>query len=158
MLFAAVDKRLKWNPTFYDDPNNIVREIMILMVYKDFTKVLTTPGNRQPPKADGTDNSSTTLIPEMDQLNQVLWDHRFTVINSIMKHTETRQTIEEYYQDVFSSLFVPYYQAPLPEPAKYANTSKFDAPAYAKHLYDIKIKEVMSCDWEGPVGYNTLGL
>lgn len=100
------------------------------MVYKDFTKVLKTPGNRHPPKADGTDNCSTTLNSEMEQLNQVLWDHQFTVINSIMKNSDIAYNIEEYYEYVFSSLFVPYYQVPLPETGKYANPDKFDAPAY----------------------------
>lgn len=160
MLFAAVDKKLKWNPGFYDNQGNIVRKIMIPMVYKDYTRTLKAPGDRKPPRADGTDTCETALIPEFEQLDQVLFDNQFFVVNSIMKHRDFAGIkVEKIYAELFENLYVPYYQAPLPNAGQYLdNITSFDAKAYGKHLYDIILKEVMSCDWEDPVGYNTLGL
>lgn len=156
MLFAAVDKNLKWSADFYHG-GKLVRKIMILMVYNRFITILATPGNRKPPKADGKDTCANSLIPEMEQLNQVLFEHQFTLINSIVKVPQVGHSIEKFYADAFSSFFVPYYQAPLPKSGVYASGG-MDTLPYAKNLYDTISKEVMSCDWEDPVGYNTLGL
>ncbi len=157
MLFAAVDKRLHWNSGFDDKQGNLVRKIMIPMVHMDFTRTLLTPGNRKPPKADGTDRCPTALIPEMEQLNRVLWDNQFTVVNSILNNRGIK--FDSLYEQAFASLLVPYYQAVCPKaggdlPEPYL----FDYKSYAKRIYDIIVREVMSCDWEDPIGYNSLGL
>lgn len=159
MLFTAVETDLKWNSGFNDKQDNLVRKIMIPMVWRDHTRKLETPGNRKPPNADGTDTCVNSLIPEIEQVNKVLWDHQFTVITSIINTAQLGKIQDQIYRELFASLFVPYYSAPIPREGEvFKNAKEFDYEAYAKSLYDIISREVMSCDWEDPVGYNTLGL
>lgn len=95
----------------------------------------------------------------MQQLNKVLWDNQITVVNSIINSKPVTTFLDKYYEDLFARLFVPYYQAPIPKAGvTFSKPDNFDYKAYAKVVYDIISKEVMSCDWEDPVGYNTLGL
>lgn len=159
MLFTAVDKDLSWNSGFKDKQDNLVRKIMIPMVYRKVTTVLQTPGNRKPPKADGSDKCATALIPEIEQLNKVLWDHHFTVVMSILNNGVSGTVPDIIYGQLFASLLVPYYQAPIPKAGEYLKDPKnFDHKAYAKKIHNMISEEVMSCDWEDPIGYNTLGL
>lgn len=160
MLFAAVDTKIKWNPGFEDKQNNLVRKIMIPMIYRDFIKILETPGDRTRPKADGTDSCATATIPDPEQLNEVLFDNQFTVVSSfIRRKSDYSEYNEKLCAELFSRLLVPYYEAPVPKAGQFVDKPEnFDAKAYAKILYDIISKEVMTCDWEDPVGYNTLGL
>lgn len=158
MLFAAVDKKLSWNTDFYDSQGQIVRKIMIPLVFSKITKTLLTPGNRTAPKADGKDNCRNYIPPDMIQLNQVLFDNQISVFNSILNFDST-EPMDVYYEREFRSFFVPYYQFPIPGPGQYITEDlNFDFKEYAKKMLQTIKEEVMMCDWEDPIGYNTLGL
>lgn len=159
MLLAAVDSKLKWNPGFYDTKGKTVRKIMIPMVFRKNTNALKNPGGRTPAKADGTDTCATTLPPKMKELNNVLFTNNFAVFNSILNFRYKDEWLMDYYQKEFGSLLVPYHQFPIPEakkePTEYA---PFSFRTYAQTIVNQIKKEVMTCDWEEPKGYNSLGL
>lgn len=129
------------------------------MVYRDYTKTLLKPGNRTEPKADGNDTCTNALIPTIEQLNKVLWDNHFTVINCILNSLGYGILQDKVYRDLFASLFVTYHQAVIPEEGVYlTEPDGFNFTVFAKSMHDFIKHEVMSCDWEDPIGYNTLGL
>lgn len=159
MMMAAVDKKLEWNHGFYDIRTQTVRKIMIPMVFRKITRVLENPGSRSIPKADGTDTCGTTIPPKISQLNKVLFDNKFAVFNSILNSPYKGEWLNDYYQKQFGSLLVPYHQFPIPGNHKEAEkNSNFNFQVYAKSIVQKIKEEVMTCDWEEPKGYNSLGL
>lgn len=161
LLFTAVEKKLKWNSGFYYSGTKIIRKIMVPFVIRNITTVLKLPGNRDTPKADGNDKCSTALPPTTDQLDKVLFDYQFAIINAILNipANDEDHLTENHYTEEFARLFVPYYQIPFPAPGVRAEHDiKYDYRPYAKQIYDVLKREVMECDWEDPIGYNTLGL
>lgn len=162
MLLSAVDKKLNWNSGFYHTNKQLVRKIMIPMLSRDVTRVLLNPGNRTVPKADGEDNCGNSLIPTLEQLDDVLWNNQFTVVTSILNSDllGTDKYLEDVYVKEFASLLIVLYQTffPGPKPQKWKLNDTVDFKSYAKKIYDIIATEVMMCDWKDPTGYNTLGL
>ncbi|CAL8130058.1 unnamed protein product [Orchesella dallaii] len=145
LTFAAADKSIGWSKGNVDNDGYIVRKIIILATDQWSTRILRRPGDRKPPKLDGTDKCETALPPTNKEVRTALKKNNIAVVGLFY---ERNGTILPYYERIIGAMDVQYTAFEI----DFTNAEKI------MNFITLGLETVAECEEGDPVAYNTMGL